>query len=83
MHAAGKTVVTVLHDLNHAARYATTMVVMKEGAVRAQGRPEEVLTEELVREVFGVDCLISPDPVTGTPSIYPRRPPGSAGVIRP
>lgn len=74
LHAAGKTVVTVLHDLNQAARYATRMVVMKKGAIVAQGAPEEVLTESLVREVFGIDCLVSPDPVTGTPSISPRRP---------
>lgn len=68
---AGKTVVTVLHDLNQAARYADHLIVMKDGHVHATGTPEEVLTAEMVQGVFGLPCIISPDPVTGTPTVVP------------
>ena len=72
LHAEGATLVAVLHDLNHAARYATHLVVMKDGAVVAQGRPTEVVTAELVEEVFGLPCLVIPDPLAGTPLVIPR-----------
>ena len=72
LHAGGATLVAVLHDLNHAARYATHLVVMKDGAVVAQGRPAEVVTAELVEEVFGLPCLVIPDPLAGTPLVIPR-----------
>ena len=72
LHADGATLVAVLHDLNHAARYATHLVVMKDGAVVAQGRPTEVVTADLVEEVFGLPCLVIPDPLAGTPLVIPR-----------
>ncbi|MFB2600285.1 ABC transporter ATP-binding protein [Herbiconiux sp. P17] len=71
LHEAGSTLVAVLHDLNQAARYATHLIAMKDGAVVAQGAPSDILTAELVREVFGLECLVVPDPVTGTPSVAP------------
>ena len=67
----GRTVAMVLHDLGHAARYATHLVVMRAGHVVAAGPPGEVLTEELVADVFGVACRVVPDPVTGTPLVVP------------
>ncbi len=72
LHDAGNTLIAVLHDLNHAARYATHLIAMKDGEVVAQGPPGEVVTAELVREVFGLDCLVIPDPVTGTPLVVPQ-----------
>lgn len=72
LHEAGSTLVAVLHDLNHAARYATHLIAMKDGQVRAQGAPGEVVTAELVREVFGLECLVIEDPETGTPLVVPR-----------
>ena len=72
LHAEGATLVAVLHDLNHAARNATHLVVMKDGAVVAQGRPTEVVTAELVEDVFGLPCLVIPDPLAGTPLVIPR-----------
>lgn len=72
LHHDGGTLVAVLHDLNHAARYATHLVVMKDGAVVAQGRPSEVVTAELVERVFGLPCLVVPDPLAGTPMVIPR-----------
>lgn len=70
----GKTVVTVLHDLNQAARYADHLIVMKDGQVYTTGTPEEVLTAEMVQDVFGLPCMISPDPITGTPTVVPLSP---------
>ncbi|ALC04998.1 Ferric enterobactin transport ATP-binding protein FepC [Corynebacterium deserti GIMN1.010] len=71
LNHAGKTVITVLHDLNQASRYADHLIVMKDGHIHTTGSPQEVITPELVHDVFGLDCMISPDPVTGTPAVFP------------
>jgi iron complex transport system ATP-binding protein len=63
--------VAVLHDLNHACRYATDLVVMKAGTVVAQGPPASVMTPELVAQVFGVPCRVMQDPESGTPMVVP------------
>ena len=79
----GRTVVLVLHDLNQAARYSDHLVAMKDGRVVAEGPPAEVVTEELVHEVFGLDCRVVPDPVSGTPMVVPagrRRRRGDVGA---
>lgn len=68
----GRTIVIVLHDLNQAARYADHLVAMRDGTIRVVGRPADVVTEALVREVFGVEARVIPDPVTGTPLVIPR-----------
>lgn len=67
----GTTVAIVLHDLNLAARYADHVIAMKNGAVVALGDPSAVVTEELVRSVFGLESRVIPDPVSGTPLIIP------------
>ncbi|MEU3778407.1 ABC transporter ATP-binding protein [Streptomyces sp. NPDC032472] len=67
----GRTLVAVLHDLNHAARYATHLIAMRGGKVIAQGAPAEVVTAELVERVFGLSCRIIDDPETGTPLVIP------------
>ncbi|MFJ4487188.1 ABC transporter ATP-binding protein [Streptomyces longwoodensis] len=67
----GRTLVAVLHDLNHAARYATHLVALKAGRVVAQGTPREVVTAELVEEVFHLRCQVIDDPETGTPLVVP------------
>ncbi|MEV1290765.1 ABC transporter ATP-binding protein [Pseudonocardia sp. NPDC049635] len=77
LHRAGRTLVAVLHDLNQAARYATHIVAMREGSVVTAGPPDEVITAEMVREVFGLDSVVVPDPETGTPLVIPRRPRGA------
>ena len=68
---SGRTVVMVLHDLNLAARYADRLVAMKDGAVVASGEPDEVLTEELLADVFDLRARVIPDPVAGTPMVVP------------
>ncbi|MEV4971253.1 ABC transporter ATP-binding protein [Streptomyces scopuliridis] len=73
-HDQGRTVVIVLHDLNQAARYADHLVAMKAGRIVAEGRPGEVVTAELVREVFGLESVVVPDPVTGSPLVVPGAP---------
>jgi iron complex transport system ATP-binding protein len=46
-------------------------VAVRTGQIAAQGNPSEVVTETLVREVFGIDCRIIADPVTSTPLVVP------------
>ncbi len=72
LHAGGRTLVAVLHDLNQACRYATDLVVMSAGRVIAQGAPAQVMTPELMAGVFDLDCLVIPDPVTATPMVVPK-----------
>ena len=67
----GTTVVMVLHDLNLAARYADTIVAMRAGEIAAVGSPVDVLTPELVQEVFGLASQVIPDPVSGKPIVLP------------
>lgn len=71
LNADGRTLVAVLHDLNHAARYATHIIAMKDGRIVAQGPPPEIITEDLVWETFGLRCVVIPDPVCGTPMVVP------------
>lgn len=71
LHRAGTTLVAVLHDLNHAARYATHLVAMRDGVIVAQGDPREVITEELVEAVYDLPCRVITDPVSGTPLVLP------------
>ncbi|GAA4800914.1 ABC transporter ATP-binding protein [Actinomycetospora chlora] len=67
----GRTVVMVLHDLNLAARYAQRLVAMHRGEIAVAGTPHEVLTEQTVRDVFGLEARVVPDPVAGTPMVVP------------
>ena len=67
----GRTIVCVLHDLNLACRYADHLVAMRSGAIVAEGTPSDVITEETVREVFGLESRIVTDPVAGSPMVVP------------
>lgn len=70
-HREQRTIVLVLHDLNLACRYADHLVAMKGGAIVAEGAPSDVITAETVHEVFGLDCQVIADPLTGTPLVLP------------
>lgn len=67
----GTTIVMVLHELSLACRYADHLVAMLAGRIVAAGAPSDVVTADLVREVFGVEALVVPDPIAGTPSVVP------------
>jgi iron complex transport system ATP-binding protein len=67
----GKTIVMVLHDLNHACRYADNLIALRDGSIIAQGYPSEIVTEAMVHDVFGIACRIIPDPITDTPLVIP------------
>jgi iron complex transport system ATP-binding protein len=69
----GRTVVMVLHDLNFAARYADRLVAMKDGSIVASGPPRDVLTPDMLREVFALEAEVIPDPTTGSPLVLPLR----------
>jgi iron complex transport system ATP-binding protein len=64
-------VAIVLHDLNLAARYADHVIAMKGGCIVAEGPAIDVVTEELVFNVFGLESRVVPDPISGTPLIVP------------
>ncbi|MGH9211938.1 MAG: ABC transporter ATP-binding protein [Acidimicrobiales bacterium] len=66
-----RTIVIVLHDLNLACRYADQLIAMKDGVIVAEGPPVDVVTVELVAEVFGLRCAVVPDPLTQTPLVVP------------
>ena len=66
------TVVLVLHDIEQAARLADRMVVLEDGSIRARGDPEDVLTEELLAEVFRIDAEV--EPTDHGPRVTPIRP---------
>ncbi|MEW6635975.1 MAG: ABC transporter ATP-binding protein [Actinomycetota bacterium] len=67
----GRTILMVLHDLNNAARFSHHIVALRDGSVFAEGPPEEVMTPELFREVFGVEAEVVPEPRTGVPLCIP------------
>ncbi|GAA1796405.1 ABC transporter ATP-binding protein [Leucobacter iarius] len=67
----GTTIVMVLHDLGLAARYSDLLVAMSDGGVHAAGAPAEIVTPDLVREVFGLESHVLADPVSGAPIVSP------------
>jgi hypothetical protein len=73
LHSSGNyTLIAVLHDLNLAFRYATHLIVMKEGGIVAEGTPETIVTADLIENVYGIECLIVPDPLTDRPMVVPK-----------
>jgi iron complex transport system ATP-binding protein len=71
LHERGRTVVMVLHDLNLAARYADHLVAMRDGRIVAAGPPREVLTPQLLADVFGLQAVVLPDPVSDGVLVVP------------
>ncbi|BAU94293.1 ABC transporter ATPase [Corynebacterium suranareeae] len=72
LHQRGQTLAIVLHDLNMAARYATHIIAMRDGTIIDQGKPDDILTEALLKEVFDLDALVLKDPNNGRPLIVPK-----------
>ncbi|MGV9280014.1 ABC transporter ATP-binding protein [Streptomyces sp. NPDC003730] len=71
LHESGRTVVMVLHDLNLATRYSDHLVVMRDGAILAQGHPRDVVTADLLHEAFGLRAKVIDDPVGDRPLVVP------------
>jgi iron complex transport system ATP-binding protein len=67
----GKAVLAVVHDLTLAARYCDRLVMLNNGSVVADGKPDEVLTPERLRQVYGVTVDVFPHPTTGRPVVAP------------
>ncbi len=67
----GTTIVMVLHDINLAARYADQIFALREGKLIAEGKPSEVITSELIKDVFGLRCSVIKDHISGSPSVVP------------
>ncbi|GAB3507066.1 ABC transporter ATP-binding protein [Amycolatopsis cihanbeyliensis] len=67
----GRTVITVLHDINQACRFADHVVAMRDGRVVAEGKAADIVDAELLKEVFDLPSIVVPDPVTGTPMVVP------------
>jgi iron complex transport system ATP-binding protein len=69
----GVTVLAALHDLSLAALFCDTVYLLTDGRIVAGGRPETVITTEIVRHGYGADVLVIEHPETGTPHLIPRR----------
>lgn len=67
----GRTVVMVLHDISLAARYSDVIIAMRDGKIVAQGPPSEVVTPELLWDVFGLRAEVIREPVEGRPHVVP------------
>ncbi|UJW59873.1 ABC transporter ATP-binding protein [Bacillus sp. A116_S68] len=66
-----RTIVMVLHDLNLACRYAHNLVAIRDQQVVAMGKPEDIVNTELVQQVFDMRCVVTVDPIVGTPLCIP------------
>jgi len=65
------TVIMVSHDINFASQFCDRIILLKKGRIAAQGRPQEVITEEIIRSVYEVPVLVDQNPYTGTPRVTP------------
>jgi iron complex transport system ATP-binding protein len=64
------TIVMVLHDINHAARFSHEIVAMKDGHIIASGNPQEIVTTEVLKQVFCIEARIILDPRDGVPICF-------------
>ena len=68
----GRTGIAAIHDLDLAARYCDSLVLLADGEVRAAGAPAEVLTADRIRDAFGATAVVTRDPVARTPCVTVR-----------
>lgn len=62
-----RTIVMVLHDLNHASRFSHNMIAMKSGSIIKEGTPEEVMTCSNLQQVFNIDASLATCPFSSNP----------------
>ncbi|MFJ7747561.1 ABC transporter ATP-binding protein [Peribacillus sp. NPDC097295] len=65
-----RTIIMVLHDINHAARFSDEIITMKNGEIIKIGSPSKTITPEVLKEVFQIDARIMIDPTNGAPVCY-------------
>lgn len=73
LNSQGRTCVVVLHDIAQAARYATDLVIMKDGAIHSKGSAGAIITPDVIQQVYGISAHIYDDPVSGTAVISPHK----------
>ena len=66
------TIIMVLHDINLSARYADYIFAMREGQLVAEGIPKEIITSEIIKDIYGLDSVVMEDPVSHTPLVIPK-----------
>ncbi|MDR0635888.1 MAG: ABC transporter ATP-binding protein [Treponema sp.] len=66
------TIVMVLHDINLSARYADYIYAVRQGKIVAEGEPSKIITKELIKDIFDMDCVVISDPVSKTPLVLPK-----------
>lgn len=69
----GITIVVVLHDLNIASQYSDYIMLINSGKLVRSGKPEEVLSKEVIFDVYNMDVQVLQNPETGKPLIIPSR----------
>lgn len=79
----GITVGWVLHNLNNAAAYSDHIIMLRSGKIFAEGSPADVIIPAAIREVFGIDVIIIPDPETNSPICLPRKPQLAVDIQKP
>ena len=66
-----RTIVMVLHDINLAARYSDNLIAMRDGKIKTSGEPRNVVTAQMIHDVFSIQAQILQDPVSGSPLCIP------------
>jgi len=64
------TIVAALHDLNLAALFFPRLIMLRDGKIYRDGSPKEVLTEEIIEEVYGIRVRIEQDPASANPQLF-------------
>jgi iron complex transport system ATP-binding protein len=71
-HKYGVTIVMVLHDINLSTRYADYLYAVHQGTLISEGEPSRIITQELIRDIFDMDCVVIRDPIAKTPFVIPK-----------
>ena len=66
-----RTIVMVLHDINLAVRYADNLIAMRDGKIKTAGKPHNVVTVQMIQDVFSIKTQILQDPISGSPLCIP------------
>lgn len=67
----GITVTAVLHDINMASQFSDYLILLNKGQIVSIGTSEEVITKEMIEEVYQMECCIIKNPITGKPHVIP------------